>query len=265
MSISQKEIIALITKRIENDLDTLIRGWETSAPVQHIVIDELLPKELARKANQGFPRLEMMARAETIRERKYTSAKYADWGEETANIFLALQDAEVLALFTRITGIEDLAGDPSAYAGGISAMGAGDFLNPHLDNSSHPKIEGYRRLNALYYVTPDWRAENGGNLELWSSRLKERIEIVSAFNRLVLMNTNRQSLHSVNKVRIPGQYRFCLSNYYFTTESPDGARYAHTTSFRGRPNEPVKDLILRAEGVVKSKVQELFGKPLKRG
>lgn len=208
--------------------------------------------------------MERMARADTIRERKYTSAKYEDWGEETANIFLAFQDAEVLSLLTRITGIKNLTGDPSAYAGGLSAMGAGDFLNPHLDNSSHPKIDGYRRLNALYYVTPSWREENGGNLELWSPRMKDRVEIVSAFNRLILMNTNRQSLHSVNKVKVSGQYRCCLSNFYFTAESPDGARYAHTTSFRGRPDEPVKDLILRAEGAVKSKVQELFGKPMNR-
>lgn len=262
MTISRKEITALLTARISKDLAALKRNWELSVPVHHIIIDDLLPQELARQVSQGMPRLEMMKRAETIRERKYTSAHYADWGAATRETFLALQDAEVLALFTQITGIKELVGDPSAYAGGVSTMQAGDFLNPHLDNSSHPRITGYRRLNALYYVTPQWQRENGGNLELWPPQMEQRVEIVSAFNRLVLMNTDRRSLHSVNKVVIADQQRFCLSNYYFTSASPDGTSYAHTTCFRGRPGELVKDLVLRTEGLLKSKVQAFLGKPL---
>src|SRR5690606_32431548 len=105
-----------------------------------------------------------------------TSANMGLWGDETRNVFLALQSKPVMEAIERITGIEDLCGDPEGYAGGISAMKKGDFLNPHLDNSSHPRISGYRRLNALYYVTKDWQQNNGGHLDPWSSNLKERFE-----------------------------------------------------------------------------------------
>ena len=37
------------------------------------------------------------------------------------------------------------------------AMFEGDFLNPHVDNSHDANREKYRRLNLLFYVSPDWK------------------------------------------------------------------------------------------------------------
>jgi Rps23 Pro-64 3,4-dihydroxylase Tpa1-like proline 4-hydroxylase len=261
-----------IIEEIENSVygtlagkkDALQSAWNAAEPVKHFVVDDLLPADLVREAAQGFPPVGKMKKLVSIRERKYASADLALWGDATRAVFLALQSKRVLEVMSEITGIPRLQGDPSAYAGGISEMREGDFLNPHLDNSTHPVIKGYRRLNALFYVSDGWTEERGGNLELWSSHLKERKEICSSFNRLVLMNTNRKSLHSVNKVRSPEGARRCVSNYYFTEESPHGKQYHHITSFRGRPDEPVKDAYLRVEAAVASRVQALFGKPLKR-
>ena len=81
-------------------------------------------------------------------------------------------------------------------------MAKGHFLNPHLDNSHDGEQKNYRVLNLLYYVSPDWKPEFGGNLELWDESVKKPVEIPSLFNRLVLMSTNDKSWHSVNEVRI---------------------------------------------------------------
>lgn len=45
-------------------------------------------------------------------------------------------------------------------------MAKDNFLNPHLGNSHDKDRECYRVLNLLYYVTPNWSHEQGGNLEL---------------------------------------------------------------------------------------------------
>ena len=52
-------------------------------------------------------------------------------------------------------------------------------------------------LNLLYYVSPDWSHESGGNLELWDNGPEgQPREIVSRQNRLVLMATHKTSWHS---------------------------------------------------------------------
>jgi Rps23 Pro-64 3,4-dihydroxylase Tpa1-like proline 4-hydroxylase len=57
----------------------------------------------------------------------------------------------------------------------------------------------YRVLNLLYYVTPDWNPEFGGNLELWDNGPKESQRVIPAkFNRLALMATHEESWHSVS-------------------------------------------------------------------
>lgn len=260
-----EEISEIVFKKLSNNKSNLRTQWEQAKPVQHFVLDDLLPKPIATAAYNGFPNREKMKLMQSIREKKFTSADCNGWQEATRAVFFALQEKTVLKALTEITGIENLSGDPAAYAGGISSMTAGHFLNPHLDNSSHPSINGYRRLNALYYVTPSWPENSGGNLELWSPRMKDRQEIHSKFNRLIVMNTNRKSLHSVNPIhRDVNIERRCISNYFFTSQSPDGTNYQHVTSFRGRPNEDAKDIYLRGEALVKSMIQRIMGKPLNK-
>ena len=253
-----RQIVAKLAPRVPE----LQAAWQRARPVQHVVVDDLLPAELAAEIRDGFPR--DMLRCETIRESKYTSAKSETWGALTRNVFHALQTEEVVKLLSSISGIERLTSDPTAWAGGLSAMVEGDFLNPHIDNSGHPLIRGWRRLNGLFYVTPGWRAEDGGNLELWSRDLSERLEVPSLFNRFVLMNTNRESLHSVNRVRTAHVSRLCLSAYYYNDESPEQKDYSHVTCFRGRPEQPVRDVILRVEGAVRTFVRRTFPRNVNR-
>uniref|UniRef100_UPI004053B2CD 2OG-Fe(II) oxygenase n=1 Tax=Qipengyuania sp. GPGPB31 TaxID=3023518 RepID=UPI004053B2CD len=53
-------------------------------------------------------------------------------------------------------------------------------------------------MNLLYYVTPDWAEKAGGNLDLWDDSVSEPVTIPSTFNRLVLIETNPRSWHSVS-------------------------------------------------------------------
>jgi len=82
-------------------------------------------------------------------------------------------------------------------------MAKDNFLHPHLDNSHDAERHRWRVLNFLYYVTPDWQLDNGGNLKLWPNGPdQEPLTIESKFNRLLVMATHDSSWHSVNEVKI---------------------------------------------------------------
>jgi Rps23 Pro-64 3,4-dihydroxylase Tpa1-like proline 4-hydroxylase len=175
-------------------------------------------------------------------------------------IVYAFQEPEVVALIEAITGITPLLPDSHLYAGGISAMPQSCFLNPHVDNSHDKDRQHYRLLNLLYYTTPDWPEAAGGNLELWDSGLKVPPRTIwSKFNRLVAMITHQTSWHSVSPIRQP-RLRTCVSNYYFGPHPVGQADYFHVTSFRGRPEQQIRDLVLQADAGLRMGLRQLFPK-----
>jgi hypothetical protein len=109
----------------------------------------------------------------------------------------------------------------------------------------------------LYYASPDWRESNGGNLELWPNGLKsEPLTLESRFNRLVVMTTGPESWHSVSRVKVDAP-RCCVSNYYFSPRPVGGKDYFRVTTFRGRPEQPLRDLVLRADAALRQGIRAL--------
>jgi Rps23 Pro-64 3,4-dihydroxylase Tpa1-like proline 4-hydroxylase len=196
---------------------------------------------------------------ESFREKKKTSAKLNNFAPILRDITYAFQTEEVVLLIEEILSLNYIEADSQLYAGGLSMMTEGDFLNPHIDNSHDSERKRYRRLNLLYYVSPDWVEENGGNFELWSDDGKTPKTIISSENRLVVMETNRHSLHSVNTVTVD-QFRCCVSNYYFSKISPDEdeKEYFHVTSFSGRPEQPMRRFFGGIDNSLRNLVATLF-------
>jgi Rps23 Pro-64 3,4-dihydroxylase Tpa1-like proline 4-hydroxylase len=172
----------------------------------------------------------------------------------------AFQDPRIVEIVAYITGIRRLEPDAELYAGGISIMGRGHFLNPHVDNSHDNERERYRVLNLLYYVSPDWTLENGGNFEMWPQGIDGApLTVMSRFNRLLVMETSRDSWHSVNRVEVD-RSRCCVSNYYFSPDPPGDESYFHVTSFRGRPGQAFRDLVLRADSALRMLIRKFARK-----
>jgi Rps23 Pro-64 3,4-dihydroxylase Tpa1-like proline 4-hydroxylase len=99
----------------------------------------------------------------SLREFKYVAAQMNKYNPLLEEIVYAFQDPRIVQIVGEITGIEELIPDENLYAGGISLMAKGNYLEPHLDNSHDKDRENYRVLNLLYYVTPDWKTGFGGN------------------------------------------------------------------------------------------------------
>ena len=201
--------------------------------------------------------------ADTFREKKYTFAKLGELKNPLPEqVTDCLQSQPVIDEIKQITQMVDLEGDASLYAGGLSRMEKSHFLNPHIDNSHDVDRMRYRRLNLLYYVSPDLKEEDGGNFELWDRKVKNPLKLPSKFNRLIVMETNNRSWHSVDIVQSEVA-RCCLSNYYFTRSSPTGDDYYHVTSFTGRPGQPFRIFYGRVDNFLRQKVATVLG--LSRG
>ena len=261
---SMKEaLIGHILERLEKDADALREDFDRTKTVatRFTVIDDLFPAEAARAIRDAFPPPEKMRLMSSFRELKYTSKSLDQFSPVIADAVFAFQDKRVIDAVSRVTGQRDVVGDPLLYAGGISSMAKGHFLNPHIDNSHDYEQKNYRVLNLLYYCSPDWKAENGGNLELWDDDVTEAVEIPSLFNRLVLMETNARSWHSVNKVAADAM-RCCVSNYYFSPHSPNGYETTHITFFKGRPEQKINRLAAAADGYVRTAVRKIVSRGL---
>lgn len=259
----RNELARLIVARLESKRDDIEAQWRApkDTNTRHFVIDDFLPVEVAREIYDAFPKdANGFFNRESFREKKRTSAHLDQYARILGEITYAFQDPVTVAKVAEIVEFEAIEPDPSLYAGGLSMMFKGDFLNPHLDNSHDGERNRYRRLNLLYYVSPDWKLENGGNFELWDEACKTPKTLVSQFNRLVVMETNRKSWHSVSPVVVDAP-RCCVSNYFFSTISPDESDYFHVTSFTGRPEETGK----RAVGVVDNALRNAVSKVLKVG
>jgi Rps23 Pro-64 3,4-dihydroxylase Tpa1-like proline 4-hydroxylase len=257
---NRTQLADLIAGRLEQEKDTLRQEFGKPGRINSCYIDNLLPESIALEIYNAYPSPEEMAIHKSIRENKRIAAQMDLYNPLLEEIVFAFQDMRIVQLCEYITGIAEMKPDEKLYAGGISLMAKDNFLNPHLDNSHDNERENYRVLNLLYYVSPDWKLENGGNLELWDGGVKGAPRtIVSAFNRLALMVTNKSSYHSVSKV-VAGGKRCCVSNYYFSGIPAEQENYFHVTSFYGRPEESFKSVALKVDRTLRNFIRKITGK-----
>jgi len=265
----------IITKKLKDNYEQLSKQYFNSnvnTSTKFFILDDLLPVDVVLNIYKNFPNKETYNYRSTFRERKLTFANLHSLENSIIdNASNAFQMNSVIKIIERITKIQDLEGDHSQYAGGISRMDSGHFLNPHIDNSHNSNRTKYRRLNLLYYVTPEIIESDGGNLELWDEKILKCVKIPAKFNRLVVMETTKDSWHSVDRI-CSNIERCCSANYFFSEKSPENYEYYHVTSFLGRPNERLqrsygaldnlfRNTFSRISGISRGK--KLMRKPIK--
>ena len=258
VKLDRQVMAEVIGQRLEAETARLREQWQGTGPISHFVVDDLLPAEWAERIRAAFPAPEQMVLKQSLREAKYVAAQMSKYDPLLEEIIYAFQAERVVRATGAITSLRGLEPDELLYAGGISAMTPGQFLNPHIDNSHDKARERYRVLNLLYYVSPGWQRAHGGNLELWPNGPGGApLTVDSAFNRLVVMVTDRHSWHSVSPNRT-SQLRCCVSNYYFSKFPVGGEEYFHVTSFRGRPEQRLRNYVLRADELARMTLRKLF-------
>ena len=264
MDWNRVQLADYILKSLSDNEEQLKNQFQNDiSSIRSFYLDDLLPEEITNQIHQVFPKPEQMVLKRSIREDKYVAAQMNLYNPLLEEIIFAFQGERIVEKVGEICGIDNPIPDENLYAGGISMMGNGQFLNPHLDNSHDKDRNLWRVLNLLFYVTPNWEEEYGGNLELWPDGMNNKqITIHSKFNRLAVMETHNDSLHSVSPVVFEG-YRCCVSNYYFSDKPMRKEDTFHVTSFRGRPENKITDLVLRFDAKLRMMVRKIFKKGIK--
>lgn len=259
---NRTEIADIIVQKLEANLPSMKKMYDQSEPaIGYFYIDDLLPEEIAKNIYECFPDGSNMRLKKSLKEYKYIAAQMNNYNPILEETIYAFQDPRVVELVSKITGIKSLNPDEHLYAGGISLMGNKHYLNPHLDNSHDKDRDQWRVLNLLYYVTPQWEQNFGGNLELWPNGLESApTTIHSKFNRLAVMATHDGSWHSVSPIDAEGKARCCVSNYYFSNTALKSTDRFHITSFRGRPEQKVRDAVLKVDIKLRMAVRKVFKK-----
>jgi len=264
LSMNRQLYAELIYNRLLENKEILKEQYNKSkTAIGYFFIDDVFPLDIATDVYNAFPKKEEMVLKKSLREDKYVAAQMDKYNPLLEEVIYAFQDNRIVGLISEICDLKDIFPDENLYAGGISAMAHKQFLNPHLDNSHDKDRARWRVLNLLYYVTPNWQENYGGNLELWPNGLnKEQITIHSKFNRLAVMATHNGSLHSVSPVTYNGT-RCCVSNYYFSNHALLQSDTFHVTSFRGRPENKLTDVVLQLDSLLRMGIRKVFKKGIK--
>lgn len=261
---TRKEIATYVFNNLEKNKELIKNTYQDSkSSIGYFFVDDLLPETIANSIFEAFPKPEETILKKSIREHKHIAAQMDQYDPLLEEVIFAFQDDRIVNFFKDVCGVKSLYPDKNLYAGGISMMSQDNFLNPHLDNSHDKDRNHWRVFNLLYYVTPEWEKTYGGNLEVWPDGVSgEPITITSKFNRLAVMATHNKSWHSVSKVEVD-KVRCCVSNYYFSEVPLSQTDSFHVTSFRGRPEQKLKDAVLKMDTFLRMSIRKLFKKGIK--
>ena len=122
-----------------------------------------------------------------------------------------------------LTGISSLIGDPYFIGGGAMASQQGGFLNMHVDFNWHHKLQLWRHLNFIVYLTPGWQTDWKGQLVLECNDHSSKAEIEPRFNRAVLFRVDDTCFHGQPEpLTSPAEtLRTLFSSFYYCNAKPE--------------------------------------------
>lgn len=234
--------------------DALNSEYVNNDPFPHIVIDDLLPKDLLRRVVEEFPKREegRFNDAQSRLKTGYQMEKITS--PLITNLIDALNASQFLDLLERMTGISGLITDPHQSGGGLHETARGGHLSIHADFNLQSHLKVRRRMNLILFLNETWEEEYGGELELWETDMSRKAKgVLPLLGRAVVFNTESDTFHGhPDPLTCPDDvFRRSLALYYYTVpEDLHMTEQAHTTDFRRRPGSADKPQL-------KTKLREL--------
>jgi hypothetical protein len=223
-------------------------------------LDDVLPEHVIEEAHRNRPTLSRMLRLADKKERKYVCANVETLSQPIRDLILALADQEVANEVAQIIGKKRLEVDTKLYNGGLSVMMPGDFMCPHLDNSHDYSRQRHREVVVLFYLSPGWKRDFGGHLELWTRRRGGKSRMVPfSSNRLVIMEASERSWHSVGLITGPLP-RDSLTTYFYAPATEKAP--VRLTRFTSWPNRPMQALLFESEFRLRNLAARFIGRKL---
>ena len=200
-------------------------------PARLVVIDDfLLPQVADRLAKflaseaEFAPEFGLYSTEGVVSEQTWTSAKEDDRFfrlrklVRTSPQFQMSPNALTYVLFRKSFQTDDfrnffqsICGAPLGWSDdfGAHAMGASDFLRPHSDDNKN------RRLALVIYLTPGWRHEHGGILQVLHPD-GTFTEVKPRFNSMIAFDVQSSPAHLVTPIdaSVGEQQRLSIGGWY---------------------------------------------------
>lgn len=247
---TETPVPVLDIEHLERNLERLRADYQAASPYPHIVIDDFLEPGVVEAAVAEFPPLnhEQWTNYIHVNERKFSHTDPDTWGPTLQSILEELNSSRFVEFVGNLLGVDDLIADPSLEGGGLHQSVRGGFLNIHADFTVHPHHRNWqRRANIILYLNEDWQPEYGGDIELWSTDMKECVRKVSPIaNRALIFTTDPTSFHGhPEPMRCPEDVaRRSLALYYFSVEEDPMVR---STEYRSRPGDGARGVLIFAD------------------
>ena len=199
--------------------------FQSAEPFQHAVIDNFLPDAVAQQIFDHYPKVDdKIVHHDNENTSRKLQPDVANMHPYVRAFAAALSSREFLLFLETLTGVECLISDPYLFGGGAMISEKGDFLNIHQDFNWHYQLQLHRRVNALIYLTPDWKPEYGGDLELWDET-KCIQKVAPLFNRLVVFATPGANHGQPEKMDVPEDIKRRVFSAFYYTSRPSEATW----------------------------------------
>jgi hypothetical protein len=236
-------------ERLDEIAASKAEAYASARPYPHVVIDGLFEDWILEKILSEFPspRAKNWIAHDIPQEIKLQSKVERNIPLFTRHFLYALNSGAFLKFLERLTGIDNLIGDPHFEGGGLHQIVCGGKLAIHADFNKHSCFKLDRRLNMLIYLNKSWRDEYGGDFELWDRNMTRMVsKVAPLFNRVVIFTTSKDSYHGHPDPLTcpPDMTRKSLALYYYTNAGVDSrgeqSSGRHSTLFQPRPGERFK-------------------------
>jgi hypothetical protein len=237
-SVAQAEIL---NPRLRSRKEALSKEFREADPFPHVVIEDFFSPDMAERLLEDFPSFQdRYARGEMGDVgRKAEHRNVRDISDAYREVDDFIQTPEFLNLMSEISGISGLMYDAEYHGGGTHENVDGASLYTHVDFNYHPK-GWHRRLNLIVYLSPEWKDEWGGNLELhsnpWDPSDDYARTVPATFNRGVLFETSERPWHGFRQIQLPEDHRDLsrksFAIYLYTKDRPaDQTAAKHSTIY----------------------------------
>jgi Rps23 Pro-64 3,4-dihydroxylase Tpa1-like proline 4-hydroxylase len=217
---------------------SLFDEFQHGKPYKHIVVDDFLKPEIAKKLHDRFPDYEIFNRKyDGLNEKKAEGSNFEDFDPVFTQLKREINSLPFCNWISDVTGIKDVFVTDDAMGSGLHQGQNGSFLDIHIDFSMHHLDNVYRRLNLLIYFNEGWQDEWKGYIELWNAdRTVLDKKVRPDFNRAVLFETTERSYHGYGKIDLPqGVTRKSFYTYFYTEDKGDQNETYNDTVFKARP------------------------------
>ena len=215
-------------------------------PYPHAVINDFLPLEIVKKAEEEFIGLNQSVTAGSPQFQKtkkvlYDYSKIPFVLKKTIDFFYS---QDFLGILERKFNLKNLLADWKLFGGGLHESFRGGFLKIHSDFVHVRKSKLKRRLNLLLFLNSNWNENWGGAIELWDKKMISAKKIVPPkINNADIFRTDFDSNHGFPEpITCPNNVsRKSLALYYYTQErtffsiSIRRRKYYHAV-WKKRPN-----------------------------